>query len=673
MSDLDMTTLPDLLDSPDPAKRRRRRRHRRFHWARSLTRRLRRYDWRILTLMIVGGLAAVIMAGLVLSMNARTRLDNSYNSLQRVWNSVSQRPGTDLTLADFERLQRAVTDLNGALGSARRQTAILRPVSPLSADLETSLVALDAAQEIGLAASDMLTGLQPTLFFLTKGEEQEKVGTQLSSGERVVELLGLGRGRFLSAQQHLAQAERIIQGIDLGQSSQSLLITMNGLQDYHAQLQDINRMLLDSPNLLTAALGLREAQSYLVLAQNSDELRPSGGYISTWGWMTVRNARINNYYYSASTESSPNPPPLELGSQVAVPSWWIQYRDPVFAAWDSSWSADFPTTAQRAAWYYEQGGNPESPVDGVIGIDIVGFEYLLEGLGSVTVPDYNITVTPATFRQEVYEIRAETAEHKQFVAAIYAQILSGWQGADPDTNATLRGQVLRALQEKHVMIYFADPKLNEAMDVLGWLGNQQTAAGQDYLMVADANMGNKANRSVIRQFTYDVKIQPDGSLASRLAVDYDYSARTAKQDPAVGPKHGSLDYNNILQIYVPAGSELVNAENLPVEPTVVPGDPFTTFVTRGAVKYDESQRYLFSYVTPPLVESFGPYQRYRLSVQKQPGTLHESISVQVTLPPGARVVHTSPEPAASYALEQSILEFRLDLTTDQQIDILYQR
>lgn len=122
---------------------------------------------------------------------------------------------------------------------------------------------------------------------------------------------------------------------------------MDGLIQTYGDLADFHRVLLASPDLLTAALGLNETQSYLILAQNNDELRPSGGYLSTYGWMTVRNGRITKYDYQATTTTSPNPPPETLASQVQIPEWWIQYRQPLYAAWDSSWHVDFP---RRRAW-----------------------------------------------------------------------------------------------------------------------------------------------------------------------------------------------------------------------------------------------------------------------------------------------------------------------------------
>lgn len=677
MEDPKTPSLPDLLQVPEGQKfyKRRRRHSRRFRWVRRTVRRVRKLNWRVILVVMLGSAAVVVMSALVLTINARNNLDASWSSLSRVWSDLNDTPGTELTLTDFNRLQVSVTDLTGSLANARRQMSFLRPFTFASANLETSFAALDAAQELAFAANDMLTGMQPVLFFLTEGEEDEAVVAQISSGERVVELLRLGRGRFLSAQRHLDLATAQIEQLDLANVSADLVVTVDGLTKYQAQLQDINDMLLESPDLLTEVLGLGDVQTYLILSQNSDEIRPSGGYISTYGWMTVRNGRIVDYNYSPTTSTSPNPPPVAMASEIEVPRWWIRYRQPIYAAWDSSWYADFPSTAQMAAWFYDNGSNPHSPVNGVIGIDLIGVEYLVEALGEVPVTEYGEVVTVENFREVVYRIRAEgegDVPHKRFLAALYQQVLIEWQSLDQDQSVALRGAILRALQEKHVMLYFKNENLNRALDILGWLGAQDTAADQDYLMVADANLGNKSNRSVVRQLTYDVEIQPDGALNSRIAVSYDYPARLADADPAVRPAHyANIDYNNILQVFVPANSTLTDVNNLFEEPDVVPGETHTIFVSLVHVAYNQSERFQYSYTTPVLVEAFGPYRRYRLELQKQPGMLTELVNVQVTLPDGAQAVDISPSPDASYYLEKPILEFRVDLKTDQTIEIIY--
>ncbi len=662
--------LPDPT-RPQPLERRRRR-----HRGPRILRRLRRFvghvHWLPL-LIFVASLAAVAVVGsLVLATDANNRVQAAWASLSRVLNTLSSRPSTELTFTDFERLQLSVDELIGTLNGVERQVGFVRPVAALHADLATRFALLDIGQDLALAAGDTLRGLQPTLFFLTSGEAEASVVAQVSSGERVVELLRLGRGLSLSAADHLTAARAALDALDRAAISTDLLLTVEGMDAYLRQLEEINVILLAAPDLLTMALGLDAPRSYLVLAQNSDELRPSGGYISTFGWLTVRNARITAYDYSPTTPTSPNPPPAEYAEQLDIPGWWIHFGQPIYAAWDGSWYADFPSTAAMAAWFYNGGGNPQAPVDGVIAIDLAGFEMILQALGSVAVPGYDAIVTPENFRQMVYAIRAEgegDLPHKRFLAALYRQILADWQAAGRERGAQLLGATLRALREKHMLLYFADDALNRAVDLLGWSGRQTAPAGHDYLMAADANLGNKSNRSITRQITYDVEIEPDGALHSRVTLTYDYPAQN---DPAVQPAHyNDIDYHNLLQVFVPPGSTLVETSEGAVLPQSVTGENHTLFVALTEVAYNSGGRFQFSYTTPPLIEAFGPYRRYRLLLQKQPGTFGDAVSVQVALPPDARTVSASPAPVASYALERPILEFRVALGTDQWIEVIY--
>jgi hypothetical protein len=460
--------------------------------------------------------------------------------------------------------------------------------------------------------------------------------------------------------------------------SSGLLQNLQQLRAYQEQLITLNDMLIQAPDLLTVALGLGETNSYLILSQNSDELRPSGGYISTYGWMTIRNGRILDYSYYPTSSTTPTPPALsEFGAEITPPNWWIPFRTPMRTAWDGSWFADFPQTAQMARWYYDNGHNPQSPIDGVIGIDIVGFEYVLGALGQVVVPGYNIVVTPANFRQLVYDIRAfgqGEEPHKRFVAAIYQQIFAQWQTGsfDERQSSALLGATLRALSEKHIMLNFANESLNTAVDVLGWSGRQATEDGYDYIMVADATLGNKSARSVVRQLTYDVAIQEDGTVDGRATITYDYPASMADNDPAVDPEyHGQLDYFSLMQFFVPRGTTIQDYSDLVLNFQMDEVNNRALMTGYIYIPYNGGERFQFNYTTPVVVEPLGDFQRYRLLLQKQPGMIAEPVSVQITLPPNANVISTNPSPVASFRLEQTLLEFRATLTTDIWIEVIY--
>lgn len=655
-----------------------RKRRRRPSFFRRVRRSIMRVRWSKVFLVFVALLAVAGVTTVAVLVDSANRVQSSITGFQRVVSSLSERTGTDMTLTDFNRLDSSIDDLSGSLAGIRNRLRLAQPFASLNATLRTTITSVDAAYSLTLAAQDMMNGLQPTLFFLVSGDDDQSVVTQISSGERIVELLRIGRGQFASAENHLRAAKSAMDNLDLEGAASSVVLNIQELNHYHEQLAQINAVLMNAPDFLTGALGVSGERNYLVLSQNNDELRPSGGYLSTYGWLTIRSGRVVGYNYSATTTTSPNPPSGSFAGQISIPDWWLRYREPVYAAWDGSWYADFPSTARMAMAYYNAGNNPQSPVDGTIAIDITGFEYLLEVIGSVVVPGYSTRVTADNFREIVYDLRVSNNEpeaHKQFIARLYQEIFAEWQNTalDPQKNSFLLRAMLRALQEKHVILYFRDEQLNSALNLLGWSGAQAPATNHDYLMVADANLGNKSNHSIMRNLTYDVDIQDNGAVNGRLTVAYDYSARVAAEDPAVNPPfNGAADYNNLLQVFLPRGTTFREGTNLPAEPIVSTNEENTEFISRLFVPFDSIQRYQYSYLTSPVVEALGSYQRYRLLVQKQPGTPANALNVQVMLPENATLVSSKPEAAASYNLERPILEFRTDLTVDRWIEIIYE-
>src|SRR5690606_230025 len=186
--------------------------------------------------------------------------------------------------------------------------------------------------------------------------------------------------------------------------------------------------------------------------------------------------------------------------------------------------------------------------------------------------------------------------------------LTDWQQVDPERNADLRREVLQALREKHIMLYFTNEQLTSAISGLGWTGAQTPGVDSDYLMVADANLGSKSSRSVLRQTTYDVEIQQDGTLNSTVTVSYDFPIRVAEQDPAVRPEHyNDINYHTILQVFTPAHSLLLGSENVRFEPDVAASAEHTIFVSELQVDYGDSLRVQYHYETPRLVQAIGRY------------------------------------------------------------------
>lgn len=671
---------PESIDSPLPEPSSAQRTRKRRRWYKRLLRsRLVQRQGNRIVIAVAAILAVSIISVLVLITDASNRVNLEIRNTERVLSVFSQTSGATLSLSDVDRLYASLSALQQTLDGVGARIGFLRPLGYLDVNLSFGFDSLEASKLLVSAARGILDGLQPALLFAAGNEEDGALLGELSSGQRVAELLQLGQVSFRRAQENLVAAQAMLDQASAQALNQANLLTLSRLQVYSKQLQQINDILVISPELITLALGIQTERSYLVLAQNNDEIRPSGGYVSTYGWMTVRNGRIVAYDYQATTSTTPNPPAEQFASEIIIPEWWIQYRNPIAAAWDGSWSADFAETAERAMWYYNNGNNPQAPVDGVIGIDISAFERILQALGQVEVEGYDQVVNASDFRDVIYDIRASgegNAPHKRFLAALYAQIFEDWLlvgNRDAQQGAALMGAVLQSLQEKNIMLYFADPQLQNTMNLLGWSGRQQAAEQADYLMVVDANMGNKSNASIVRQTTYDVSLLDDGSSQGRLSISYDYSASRASTDPAVDAAfHGPLDYASIVQIFIPFSSVVEDAVGFarPVSSFESNGAAMITSLVR--VPYDSVPRIQLSYRTPVVVQQIGSFWRYSLQLQKQPGMRSETVNVLVTLPANATIVSANPEPAVTYQLERQIIEFRLNLRRDERIEVVYE-
>ncbi|MDW8103342.1 MAG: DUF4012 domain-containing protein, partial [Anaerolineae bacterium] len=132
-------------------------------------------------------------------------------------------------------------------------------------------------------------------------------------------------------------------------------------------------------------LGADGPRTYLILAQNEDELRPTGGFLTGVGEVRLQNGRLVSMTfrdsYAADDFSLPYPdPPEPLRRYMGIDLWVLR---------DSNWSPDFPTAARQAVALYRPGYKVS--VDGVIALDQYALQELVGVLGPLTVEGETVT------------------------------------------------------------------------------------------------------------------------------------------------------------------------------------------------------------------------------------------------------------------------------------------
>lgn len=581
------------------------------------------------------------------------------------------------------------------------ELAFTRPIAPYLGwvpRLGPTLVASPHLLEMANAGSEAgalaITSLKPALEIYQREDfGAASLGELLpviSAAAPELESAGLAVGRYAASRQALAEAIptetlpwRVRQLLEV--SDQWLPIGQDGL-----------RLLPHFPELL----GQDGPRRYLILAQNEDEMRATGGFITGAGAITVENGRITTLdFRDANNVDNWRAKPYAFPPQP----YYDFMRLELFGFRDANFWPEFPVSAQKAMQLYEYGLDAP-PFDGVIAIDQEFLRLLVDSTGPVPIPgtDQQInannvlqTLREARDIQEGQEIQEWVRDRKAFLggfaAAIQAKIETDFGSIDP---MKLVANMAGAAEERHLSIYMREPALGAALAANGWDGSLPQAPPGDFLMVVDTNMGyNKANVFIERAIDYTVTLSSQPQ--AEVAVTYRHTG------PATGePCYQGVDeefeeaaeylaiadqcYWNYVRVYAPAGSTLQGASRHTVpgntlysettwdSPGLMVDDlPWlSTFANFLLVPRNEEVTATFAYQLPAgvltLLES-GDLS-YQLDIRKQPGMKDEALRVTVNLPANASILEVTPAPSA---MDGTRISFELNLNANQLVAIRY--
>lgn len=579
-----------------------------------------------------------------------------------------------------------VVALRREAGSLVRLAPVLGWLPKIGGDLRAAPHLLDTADGLTEAGALTCDAMKPALASL------DPAGTNLTP-EQIIDLLTREQASLKQALAATGRAQAAWEQVD----SASLSPWLAGKVSTLDQGLPLLRAGLQAATVAPDLLGANGPRTYLILVQNDDELRPTGGYISGAGVITIEQARIvkvsflDAYHVDDYLNKSYPAPPAPLLDYMGSEIWLFR---------DANWSPDFPTSARQAAYFYEY-GQDAPPVDGVIALNQRAVELLLVGLDKVYVPEATEPVTAANVRQFIQEAwnpdeSSNTSEwilnRKEFIGQLAFAIL---QRIEDEPRSVSWMQVAkglyRALNERHLMIVVKDADTKRALAQIGWDGSLRENTG-DYLMVVDANVGfGKVNSLISKRIDQRVTLNADGTASSELTLTYTHQGQREGihcQPPppyTAGITYEALIhrcYYNYLRIYTPAGSVLQAAT-----PHPAPGEYFilgkpidgqavtlsdeagkAVFAQLFVVEYGQTLTTRFEYDLPQIVRSKGRQHNYTLLIQKQAGIATEPVSLTVILPPNADLLAATPLPQA---IDDETLTFNLQLETDVVVEVTY--
>ncbi|MGB9911473.1 MAG: DUF4012 domain-containing protein [Microgenomates group bacterium] len=426
-------------------------------------------------------------------------------------------------------------------------------------------------------------------------------------------------------------------------------------------------------NIFPSLLGEKEKRTYLVLLQNSAELRPTGGFIGSIAFLTFNKGRLIDFevqdvYWADGQLKGHVEPPEEIKKYLGEANWYLR---------DVNWDPDFPTVAQKAQWFLDK--ETGRTVDGVIGINIYFIQDLLKAIGEIEIPDYEEKINADNFfeRAEYYSevgFFPGSTQKQDFLGKVARVLFSEIKKAENKKKLEIAYALYRSLEEKNILLYFNNSQEQKEIFNLGWDGGlknincqklskeQEEECFGDYLMIVEANLGvNKVNYFVERNVDHFAEIDSEGRIKKSLIISY-VNKSTSEKFP--GGK-----YKNYLRIIVPKKSELME---LKIGGKAVEKDKIkieeekekTIFGFLVEVPPADSLEVEVYYFLPWTVSSFFKNNWFFL-VQKQSGIKPEKFSFKIKASRDWVIIPQ--KPIAVY--DKDFYSFKLDFNKDLFFEI----
>jgi hypothetical protein len=366
--------------------------------------------------------------------------------------------------------------------------------------------------------------------------------------------------------------------------------------------------------------GFPEAKTYLVLLQNADELRPTGGFIGNIGLVTVdagdiKSIEFEDVYALDNTVADTwrDVPPALMTRELGVRAWFLR---------DSNWSPDYPQSAARLIDVYQrmskQGRNIDVRLDGVIALQPEFFRRLLLLTGPLTVEDQTFTANDF-FDQLQFETQVgfhqegrPTEQRKDIVRKLGDVLIATLLSLPASRWPNVLDVATVSLTQGDMLVYAKDEAVQKILDLRGWSG-RTIGTEDDYLWVIDANLA---------------ALKTDGVMDKRVFYSVDFT------DPAGPIATVRLRYTNTnrifdwrytryrsyTRVYVPEGSELLSWSGISRNPDVFRELGKQVFGGFWVIEPGNTAEMVYRYRLPARIKTLAESDSYRFTAQKQPGS-----------------------------------------------------
>lgn len=321
------------------------------------------------------------------------------------------------------------------------------------------------------------------------------------------------------------------------------------IDELNAKLPLFEKLISDATDyskFLENLIGTRGVKKYLLLFQNSNELRPTGGFPGSYGVITFKDGKLQDFFADDS---------YNLDGQLKeliIPPLQLQHITPTWGMRDANWFVDFPASAVKVSQFFKKEAGYD--IDGVMAINPKIISRILNIVGPIEMPQYGVVLNGdnlITVVQDQVEYKGDRKQPKKIVMDLAPELLKKLYLADSGKWPDIFNVLISGLERKDMLMYFRDLSLESFSVDKGFSGTVKKT-NSDYLMVALANVkGSKTDAVIDSSVKLDTAIN-NGGVKHKLMI-------TRKHNGG-GTEYGFYNKPNpaFVRILVPEGSELVS-------------------------------------------------------------------------------------------------------------------
>jgi len=307
--------------------------------------------------------------------------------------------------------------------------------------------------------------------------------------------------------------------------------------------------LINNLNQLVAKKG---SKNYLLLFQDTNTLRPTGGYLGYYGFLKIENGQAvnlsinNSHNLDLALESKIIPPePLKV-----ISTNWLFH--------DLNWFFDFPVTANKILAFIQP--FLKEPVDGVIAINSSFFPEVLKIIGPLNIKGREINENNFSqlLSNEIYSNRLLTANDQfVFFSDFINLFVEKIKSCSAEQRKILINLLFDSLKNKDIQIYVLNKEWQRDLEQSD-LAAKIKDSDDDYLAVIASNIGSEGRDQFIHQtINLEVQIKSDGQIDNILTIFRHYDDTSLK----------NIEQAEI-RVYLPSQAKILEVQNSSKAPSI---------------------------------------------------------------------------------------------------------